>query len=893
MIPFIKIQKIILLVMIFSLISCWAYAGQTGKIAGKVIDKSNGEALVGVNIIIRGTTIGAASDLQGDFIILNVPPGSYSLLASMIGYQTTIIENVKVFSGRTTHVNFNLEPMVIDLGESVTITAEQPLVQKDLTSSSSSISSDEIKLMPVESFHDILQLQAGVVKDAQGEFHVRGGRSSEIAYMVDGMSVSDPFSGKAAINVDQSNIQEMKVISGTFNAEYGKAMSGIVEIITKEPEDKLHMGGSFYTGDYISNRDDLFLNIDDIQPAAIYNTQVYLTGALPGFNKNLSFYLSFRKFYNQGWLYGQRKYNPSDSSNLQNPDAIYFEKTGDDKIVPMNDKSQYFVNAKLVYRFTPSMKLSYSFLGDLSEYSNYNHLFKYNPDGDVTNSEYGFTNIFNFNHMLSSNTFYTLKFSHYYYDFKSFLYEDNEDPRYVNPVLLRNREDAFSFLTGGTNMSHFYRNTTVDAIKFDITSQVTKIHQLKAGIEYKHNKIHLRSFPASYQGEAGGGIFSSEAFFNLGEYQHHPVEFSAYLQDKVELQNMILNIGLRYDYFNSRGKIPKDRRDPSNTIKPETNAYQDTEAKHQLSPRIGIAFPISASGVFHVSYGHFFQIPPYEYLYLNPRLVVAPGGLNTLMGNADLNPQSTVIYEVGFQQELLGQLGIDVTGFFKDARNLLGTKIFETYILGDRYALYDNRDYGNIRGITLAVNKRPTAADFLTISFDYTYQIAEGNASDPNHEFYNKQSDPPNKSNIQVIPLDWDQRHTVNLSVSYNNPKYIGIGIIAQFQSGLPYTPEIQSQETTFQNSGLKPFNYNLDLRLFKRVKIWNMNYVFFVKVYNLMDRKNEINVYSDTGRAGYSLISKYVGERRAYVNTLDEWLKRPDFYSEPRKVFIGFEVEI
>ena len=494
--------------------------------------------------------------------------------------------------------------------------------------------------------------------------------------------------------------------------------------------------------------------------------------------------------------------------------------------------------------------------------------------------------------MISSRTFYTVKLSSYYTDFKSYLYEDPDDSRYVNPILLRNREDAFSFLTGGTNMSHYYRDTRADGAKFDITSQITKLHQVKSGIEYKSHKIHLKSFPASYKGVEGGGMFNADAFFNTGEYIHQPREIAAYVQDKIELNNMTVNVGLRYDYFNSNGLVPKDLRDPANNIKPGDNAYQKAKPKHQFSPRIGIAFPLSASGVVHISYGHFFQIPPFEYLYMNPRFAVAPGGLNTLMGNADLNPQSTVIYEVGFQQELFDQIGIDITGYYKDARNLLGTKIYETYILGDRYARYDNLDYGNIRGVTLSVNKRPTASDHLTISFDYTFQIAEGNASDPNHEFYNNQSYPPKKSNIQVVPLNWDQRHTVNFSVSYHNPQLIGIGLIGQFQSGLPYTPAIQSTETTFENSGRKPFNYNIDLRLFKQFRLGNVTYHFFIKVYNLFDRKNEINVYTDTGRAGYSLISHYIGERREYVNTLDEWLTRPDFYSEPRKVLMGFDVE-
>ena len=869
-----------------------AWAGQTGKIVGKVVDSSTGESLPLANIILEGTTMGGASDLDGDFFILNIPPGTYTVVASMMGYQKMRISNVKVTVDRTTRADFKLDPTVLELGETVTVIAEQPLIQKDLTATAYSVSADEIAMMPVESFQDVLQLQAGIVQDSQGELHIRGGRSSEIAYMIDGVSVSDPFSGKMAVNVNQEAIQELKVISGTFNAEYGKVMSGIVEIVTKDPEDHLKAGGTFYLGDYVSSQNNIFYNIDDLNPTAINNAQFYLTGPVPFFTNKLSYYLSLKRLNNEGWLYGQRRFNPSDSSNFQNPEAIYMEQTGDGVSVPMNDNSQYFANAKLVFKIIPDIKLSYGFLGDLSRYKNYNQLFKYNPDGDVSNFQHGFTNILNWNHMISSNTFYTVKLSHYYLNFKSYLYENLYDSGYTNPELLRNREDAFSFLTGGTNMTHFYRTTTVDVAKFDITSQITKVHQIKAGVEYKYNTIYVRSLPAYYKGKEGGGMFSAEAFFNTGEYTHHPVEAAAYLQDKIELKNMTVNVGLRYDYFNSNGLVPIDLRDPGNENRPRPDAYQEANSKHQISPRIGIAFPISASGVIHTSYGHFFQIPPYEYLYLNPRFTVAPGGLNTLMGNSDLNPQSTVIYEVGFQQELMGQLGIDVTGFYKDARNLLGAKIYETYVLGDRYARYDNRDYGNIRGITISLNKRPTATDHLNVSFDYTFQTVEGNASDPNHEFYNNQSYPPKKSNIQVVPLNWDQRHTVNLSLSYNYPRLFGIGLIGQFQSGLPYTPAIQSMETTFENSSRRPFNYNIDLRLSKQFVLGKMKYKLFVKVYNIFDRKNEINVYEDTGRAGYSLISHYIGERRGYVNSLEEWLTRPDFYSEPRKILVGFDVE-
>lgn len=868
------------LILCISMLYLDTYAGQTGKIVGRVIDSSTQEVLPGANIIIEGTILGAATDLEGDFIIINIPPGIYTISCSMLGYREVRITNVRISVDQSTRLDFQLLPTSLELGETITVVAERPLIQKDLTASASSIAADEIKALPLENFNDILRLQAGVIVDNQGNFHVRGGRANEVGFMIDGVSVRDPYSGKAAVTVDQSVIQELKLISGTFNAEYGQVMSGIVEVITKDPDNKLKIGGSVYTGDYLSAHKDLFYHIDEINPLSIYNLQMYLTGPIPFWKNRLNYYLSFRKFYNEGWIYGQRRFNPSDSSSFD-PKAIYIEQTGDNQPVPMNDNTEYYGNGKIVFKISPTIKLNYNFLASKYQRSWYDHLYKYNPDGNISNYEYGLTHIIDWSHTLSASTFYTLKFSHYYFDLKAYLYEDPNDPRYVNPERLLNREDAYSFLTGGTNMIHDNRSSNALNGKFDITSQITKIHQVKFGIDIKQHTIHQNNFEANYRGIPGGGIFSAIAFFNKGKFTHEAIEEAVYIQDKIELKNMTVNIGLRYDYFDSQGKVPQDLRNPD-------SLFQPAQIQHQWSPRLGIAFPISASGVIHASYGHFFQIPPYEYIYKNPNFLVAPGGLSTLMGNANLKAQSTIIYEIGFQQEFLNMIGVDVTGFYKDVRNLLGTTIYETYILGDRYARYENRDYGNIRGITLALNKRPGHSDHVTISFDYTFQIAEGNASDPNHEFNNQQSYPPKKSNIQVVPLDWDQRHTINLSISYENPNIMTVGLITQFQSGLPYTPAIQSLETTFENSGRKPMNLNADLLLSRRILLWKNQFEVFAKIYNLFDRNNEIDVYQDTGRAGYSLISHYTTGRSTYINSLDDWIKRPDFYSEPRKVLVG-----
>ncbi|NIT58132.1 MAG: hypothetical protein GWN00_18460, partial [Aliifodinibius sp.] len=284
-----------------------------------------------------------------------------------------------------------------------------------------------------------------------------------------------------------------------FNAEYGQVMSGIVEIVTKNPENDLTIGGSVYSGDYISSDNELFYNIDTRDPADIYNLQFYSTGPIPFVENRVSYYLSLRRFYNYGWIYGQRRFNPSDSSHFD-AKSIYIEQTGDNAPVSMNYDSEYYGNFKLVFKLSPTLKLDYNFLGNKFERRFYNHLYRLNPDGDNTNHEYGITNILNWNHTLSARTFYSLKFSYYYYEFESYLYEDPNDPRYVNPELLLTREDAYSFLTGGTNMIHENRSTNVGIAKFDITSQATKIHQIKTGFEVKYNRIEENNFEANYRG---------------------------------------------------------------------------------------------------------------------------------------------------------------------------------------------------------------------------------------------------------------------------------------------------------------------------------------------------------------------------------------------------------
>ncbi len=875
-------RKFLLIIFLFLSILTIVQAGQTGKISGVIKDKNSGEPIIGANVMIEGQNIGAASDVNGYYVILNVSPGQYNLVVSVLGYKKTRITNVSVTADKTTIIDVLMEEEAVELGQEIVVVSEKPVIQKDLTSSELSVGSQEIKSLPFEYLGDILKTKAGVVTDASGGIHIRGGRSSEVGYLIDGISVTDKYSGAQSTPVDVQFIEEVKVISGVFNAEYGQAMSGIVEVITKQGENKFNGNISLSSGDYLSTNDDIFMNIDDINPAGVYDLKANFTGPIKLFGKNIFYNIAGRRYFNDGWLYGKRRFNPSDSS-FQLGTVYYIKETGDNKIVPMNRNENNNFQVKLNFDFSNKIKFSNLFLFDYSKYKNYNHDFKFNPEGIPTNYSTSYNNIATFTFLLSSKTFITMKYSYNYSERKSYIYEEINDSRYVNPELLR-KLSAYSFLTGGMEMTHDERKSYENTVKIDMVSQIDRYNEFKTGLELNYTQINLNNQTVRYQDTVK--VFDFNRFLNEGYFENKPISFAYYIQDKIEFQSIIINAGVRFDYFNSQGKIPTNLRSPENSLK------EDAKAQYQLSPRLGVAFPISADGTLHFSYGHFFQIPPLEYLYANPNFRVGPGGLYTLMGNANLKAQSTVAYEVGLHYQFFNIFGLELTGFYKDITNLLGTEIRDTDIRTDRYAMYVNRDYGRAKGFTLSFFKKSTAASNISFSLDYTMQIAEGNASNPDDAFNRAQSSPPKKPNISVVPLEWDQTHTINFSLFYTVPNNFNIGLIAKYESGFPYTPEYQNLTTALENNARMPSKVNVDLQINKNFKIFGADFALFARVFNLFDSKNEIKVYKDTGRATYTLATQYNPVMQG-VNTIYEYLIQPNYYSEPRRILVGISYNI
>ena len=858
-----KLPFLLYTLILYLLLAGIIIAGTTGKIAGTVTDAETGEPLPGINIIIEGTTLGAATDINGDYVINNISPGSYNVIASGVGFQKKKFVNVKVSVDFTTQLDFEMSTEDIQI-ETVVVKAEAPLIRKDLTSSHTSVDADQIESLPVENVTQILSLQAGITTGAGGELHIRGGRSNEISYTVNGVSISNPFDQSRSVNIATNAIQELSVVSGTFNAEYGNALSGIVNTVTKEGGSKYTGNIAYYTGDYISTRDETFYNIDEIQPLNNNVTEMTFSGPIPFTGDKITFFVSGRYEHDGGYLYGIRQHTIYDSTYRDplDPNDIRVAATGNDEIVAMNTGDYLSTTGKITFKPFSTLKVNYDVIFSNSEYRPYIHSLKYTPDAVNTRYSWGLLNSVEIRHALDNKTFYTLRGSYNIDDYKRYLFPllDSSgnpvnfyagqslsglhpDPAYQPEYKSEVDPAPIAFRTGGTyesgNQSHFYQRTYTMGLKFDITSQINKNHEVKFGAEYKNHTLDYHFFEILRdQTVYLNPTIAQTSTTSNNAYSKSPTEFSLYIQDKMEFESLILNVGLRYDYFDANSVYSTNIFYPTpdmpgipSTIN-KADLLKDAEAKNQFSPRLGVSFPITDRGIIHFSYGHFFQLPPLTYLYSNSEFEYQVG--TPTYGNADLNPQKTVTYELGLQQQLFDDLAFNVTGYYKDVRDLLATQ--QIRISGDQtYFTYVNKDYANNKGITFSMTKRRTPESMLGFTLDYTFSAFEGNDVDANAFFLDLSSG--RQSEKIPVALDWDKTHTLNATLSYGEIGNYNVTLVGRLGSGLPYTPQqFDKQVYLERNSDRKPMQAQVDLLAEKTFTLKGFDLVVFVKVFNLFD---------------------------------------------------------
>ncbi|SVB90968.1 uncharacterized protein METZ01_LOCUS243822, partial [marine metagenome] len=391
--------------LFFILYISLSMAQTTGKISGVVTEKSSSNPLPGVNVYLINTYYGTASDNTGRFTMINIPPGKYALKVDMIGYKSVQVDELVVSVNRTSSLDIEMEQTVIE-GEVVTVEVARLAQKKDQTGTIKNISGDEINALAVESVGSVINMQAGVVNG-----HFRGGRNTEVTYMIDGVQVDETFGGSsAAVEIQPEAVQDLEVITGTFNAEYGRAMSGVVNVVTRDGGPKFEGSASAGLSFFQTPNTDIFIGLS---PDLNRSNDLKFSLGGPLLGDKITFFTNVRAQDNKGHLNGHRIFTITDSSYFYSDDSSEWisSKSGDSSYVPMNTSENFSGLLKLSFKLFDGIR--FSFLGSLSDeaYFGYDHGFKYNPDGRA--GSYKETSYYSFqlNHMINPKLFYEIKVS--------------------------------------------------------------------------------------------------------------------------------------------------------------------------------------------------------------------------------------------------------------------------------------------------------------------------------------------------------------------------------------------------------------------------------------------------------------------------------------------------
>lgn len=956
-------NRVLFVFLLAFLLPFQLFSGQTGKIKGTITDAARKEPLPFVNVLLQGTTLGAASDMEGNYVILNIPPGVYTVVVTFVGYQKVEIREVRVSVDFTTPLDIKMTEGSIELPAVIVQGERNPLIRKDLTSPIAAISSEQLRELPVDNVTDVIKLQAGVVVDNSGGLHIRGGRSNEIAYTVNGISVNNPLNNTQGVGLATNALQEISVSTGTFSAEYGDALSGVINYVTKEGGEKYNGSVRFYSGDQVSSRKDIFFNINKIDPFNHYRAEGTLGGPLP-FVPRTSFFASGVYERNQGYQYGIRIFRPTDSYLARNEfpstDPRYIASgdtlpyifnpfsrnsngapTGDGAIVPMDTREGINLTAKVSFRPVTSLKIDYDFLYGKNQSRGFSQSYRFNPDGRATFNNTNTSHSINVTHTLSSRAFYSLKVALNSSEAKNYARDNLYDADYVPGFFSRTLSNTF-FLTGGTSLDRTLSNTRTLAVKLDAVAQLFDDHEFKVGGDLRIHKIDIESYVLQFDKVLSAQLLADSTRsltsiiptpevapdnLSYAKFSRKPVQASLYLLDKIELfRSMILNIGVRYEYFDPAAEYISDLStaltDQGVELKLNYN-NQQASIKHRVAPRISVSYPITDQGVIRFSYGHFYQYPTYSdpggnlrlsTIYRNPEFN-APSSTNPFFGNADLRPQRSIQYEIGLQQGLSSDLKLELTGFYKDVNDYIEVQTIRTG-LGDRiYTVLGNLNFANVKGVTVSLFKRRTVDGLFGATLDYTFTVATGNRTDADAFFFDEKSG--KQSEKLFVPLSFDRSHVLNGTLSFSKPENWTASLIGSFQTGTPYTPALPTDLAPVkfdQNSDRRPVNWNVDLHLEKFFTIAEYRLSVFLRVDNLFDTQNEIFIYENSGHSLYSLDEVRSGQvfqaLRSRIkrgdfgdvadsrslgarldDALNKYYQRSDWLGAPREVRFGFSL--
>ena len=848
-----------------------ALAGTTGKVAGVVKDKKTGEPVPGANVALvgagGGVVTGAVTDLKGNYAILNVLPGTYSVKCTFIGYRETVIRNITALADFTTTVDFGIESEAIQLGQALEVVATRPLVQRDQTGSVRFASIEDIKNMPLRGYEAVTALQAGVTDFGGAGLYVRGGRQEEVAYFVDGFSQQDLLTGVSRTSINNNAIDQVNVFVGGFNAEYGRAMSGVVNVVTKE-------GGKKYSGTFEAITDEATSRGWLKTPSYGYNNfDGALSGPLIPNNDRITFYLSAerRDREDRSPRGGVSAYG-LDSTFTYGKEKLMTEgdynqlKKG---VLPRNDAEGWTWQGKLSFKLSNNVNLKVGVLGSRNIWSVYSHHYRYDLSHTPRSRDYSNSGFARLTYTVNSKTFLVLAGNYF------MTRRESGDGRYFNNLKAYGRPrgvarlDAEALYYPGDNFATAdslafdvgsrsewnagdegrpylryikSRSSYITPIKFDITSQVTPHHEMQAGFDVQRHTLrffdHLRPdliYRGAYVDASNRGGFADLNAYGYkfdwnanqvvevndgADKAKRPILAAFYVQDKIEYQGLVVNAGLRYDYLGAKTETLKNQKLPlGQDAKLDAGDLAGSKAYQKVSPRLGIGFPITDRTLFHANYGKFYQQPNLENLYVGNSYLeykVPLAGYYYPFGNPNLKPEETTAYEVGFTRQVGSSASLDITVYYKDTKDIVQVEAIPS--TPAQFATFVNKDFGTVKGIDVSMVVRRTRRTQANVGYSLMY--ATGTGSNPESQrniawqFQPGATEPPR----MLAPLNFDQRHKVTVNVDYrfgdkDGPALggahplanAGINLLFKAGSGFPYTPTYVYNEVTLAATSSRP----------------------------------------------------------------------------------------
>jgi len=914
-------------IFLFILLSISLHSQDFGTVSGQVKDAISGDGLPGVNVMIKGTYYGAATDLDGNFHIPKIKPGSYDVEISMIGYKIILNTGVNINPEETTVLTFNLEETVLSFGKDVIVMGKKPLFDVDETSSMVRVSKEDIENKVVSSVEDILSEQIGVTTQ-DNEIHIRGGRIDESMFVVDGFSVKDPLSGYSGnLFVNADAIEELEIITGGYSAEYGQAMSGVINIKLKEGRD-YYEGAIKYASDRFlsgnSNSDRIEFNFGG--PDLFFQTIPGVFGAdLPG---RFSFFLNgYGKMYDGNLpiaskLYPHRYW----SSNF-----IDDEKS--DKFMDRlasRENNDWHLLYKMTWELTPLKKLFLSYDASMninqgyymprafaSTYFPYRYMNILDNYNTITRD----TRLINMNwtHTLSTKSFYEFtlgKFSTMEHSAVQDLpwtdYQERLDLEPINYNIDNTDQDGNIQITYG---DEFY-DTGFAPEWYDLSSENTRMdldwtyhtetrHKLKTGFEHTITDIQVLDIDEPWSGSSGFGA-------NYDSYNAKTYFGAFYFQDRIIFEGMTLNIGFRTDYWIPGRYVEDAIQDTSNIIiTDEARVIFEEETfdfpwagdpfkmKARISPRFGISHPVTNNDVLYFYYGHFSQLPTFQYVYA--KINSKSQSTYQVFGNPNLNPKTTVQYELGVKHRFSEDQVLELKAYWKDMFDYETSQTIRPS--NPKYAhlsfnMYFNADYARARGIEAILKSRLWQNWYLDLNFNYS--IVTGKSSSPLDNLLvqaGQLSEKPLGENF----MSWDRPLHFFANVSYNHPKNWGVSARIEFESGRRYTRSIQ--DTTIYVNGQpyyegpreddRPYAYisetpkqNIELKIFKTFKFNWLRIKSYIEIENVLNQLTPRRVNPYTGR-GYEP-GEIIGYHLANSPNPNT---DPSRYNKPRTMEIGIQL--